>query len=62
MRIIVHHFARAIVAENLLVFNLKSITLKSLKPVANTQKITEYRKHFESDFPQSVWQPPKLNI
>ena len=44
-----------------LVFNLKSISLKSLKPVASTQKIIAYRKHFTSDFFQSIWQPPKLN-
>lgn len=44
-----------------LVFNLKSISIKSLKPVANTQKIIPYRKHFASDFFQSIWQPPKFN-
>lgn len=44
-----------------LVFNLKSIRLKSLKPAANTKKTIEYRKHFASDFSQSIWQPPKLN-
>lgn len=45
-----------------LAFNLKSITIKILKPALKTQKIIGYKEQFVSDFPQSIWQPPKLDI
>ncbi|MFC3559826.1 DUF6660 family protein [Pedobacter jamesrossensis] len=44
-----------------LLFNLKSIALKTLKPVSRTKKAIEYRRYFSSDYHQSIWQPPKLN-